>query len=146
MCCAFKTCHVTQSVGLLLFCSAEMISRGSVCWLSPDGAPKSESFDVLVTEQYIRWKPRDSMSRKQQSLSSVRYRKMKFASMKMFKTVYLSRNQPPHPLHTLGFAMPSHYSDLKYSSLCILPYTAWLHIETLRSQSFGQMFLLQFLF
>lgn len=73
MCCAFKTCHVTQSVGLLLFCSAEMISRGSVCWLSPDGTPKSKSFDALVTEQYIRWKPRDSMSRKQQSLSSVCY-------------------------------------------------------------------------
>lgn len=38
-------------------------------------------------------------------------KKIKFAGKKMFKIVYASRNQPPHPLHNLGFSMPSHYSD-----------------------------------
>lgn len=75
MCCAFKTCHATQSVGLLFSCAAEMISRGFVCWLSPDEAPKSESFEESMTQHYIMWKPMGSMSKQQESLSSVHYKK-----------------------------------------------------------------------
>lgn len=148
MCCAFKTCHVTQSVGLLFSCSAEMISRGLGHCLSPDEAPKHESFNELMTEHYIRWKPMGLMSIKRKVCLQfiTKKKKIKFAGKKMFKIVYASRNRPPHPLHNLGFSMPSHYSDWKYSSLHILLSTAWLHIETLRSQSFGQMFLLQLLF
>lgn len=136
MCCAFKTCHATQSVGLLFSCAAEMISRGFVCWLflmrlqrvSP---LKSEWHSTTLCEsQWVQ-----CLNNKKVCLQFI-IKKMKFASKKMFKTVYASRNQPPHTLCNLGFSMPSHYSDWKYSSLHILLDTAWLHIETLRSQSF----------
>lgn len=138
--------HTIHWTAALLHCRDDF-QRFSTLAFSWWGSKEWVLWWVNDRAHYIRWKLVSSTSRKQKSLSSVHYfKKMKFASKKMFKIVYASRNQPPHSLHTLGFAIPSHYSDLKYSSLHILPYTAWLHIETLRSQSFVQMLLLLLLF
>lgn len=143
-------CHTIHWTAALLHCRDDF-QRFSTLVFSWWGSKEWFLWRVNDRAHYIRWKLVGSTSRKQKSLSSFCYlkkkkKKKRFASKKMFKTVYTSRNQPPHSLLTFGFAMPSHYSDLKYSSLHILPYTAWLHIETLRSQSFVQMLLSLLLF
>lgn len=121
MCCTFKTCHVTQSIGLLLFALQRWFPEVLIYLLSPDEAPKSESFDELMTEHYIRWKPMGSMSRKQETLSSVHHKKKlkkKLLARKCLKQ-FIHPGISYHILFT-PLALPClHTTQIKNIHLCI---------------------------
>lgn len=58
-------CHIICWTAFLL-CNAEMTSSALVSWLSADEAPRSQSFEKLMTEYCIRWIPMNTMSIKEE--------------------------------------------------------------------------------
>lgn len=58
-------CHIICWTAFLL-CNAEMTSSALVSWPSADEAPRSQSFEKLMTEYCIRWIPMNTMSIKEE--------------------------------------------------------------------------------